>query len=99
MPLDVWRPKKLLRRKYLYGENEIAAKFHVMWFISLLLLSLLGYPLIYTYLLVVKVLRHILSLTTESYLMNDSQDMILGLPDKYVVKFSEKYQGGWVLRT
>ena len=35
--------KKLPRRKYLYGENKIFANFHVMWFISLLLLSILRY--------------------------------------------------------
>ena len=62
--------KRFQRRKYLYGENELATNFHVMWFISLLLLSLLRYPLIYTSLLVVRVLIHILSLTTEHYLMN-----------------------------
>ena len=62
--------KELLRRKYLYGENELATNFHVMWFISLLLLSLLRYPLIYTSPLLVRVLIHILSLTTESPLMN-----------------------------
>ena len=51
----------------LYGENELAAKFHVMWFISLSLLSLLGYPLTYISLLVVRLLKHILSLTKEIY--------------------------------
>ena len=55
--LDFWRPKKLLRRKYLHVKNKLAANFHVIWFIHLLILALLGHPLIYTCLLVVKVLR------------------------------------------
>ena len=63
--------KKMLRRKYLYGENEPAANFHVMWFIYLLFLSLLRYPSIYISPLVVRVLRHILSLTMGNYLMNE----------------------------
>ena len=63
-------PKIILRRKYLNGENKLASNFHVIWFISLLLLSLLRYPLIYTSPLVGRVLRHILSLTIENYLMN-----------------------------
>ena len=62
--------KELPRRKYFYSEKELAANFHLMWFISLFLLSLLIYPLIYLYLLVVRVLRYILSLTTENHLMN-----------------------------
>ena len=62
--------KKHPRRKYFYGENELAANFHVMWFISLLLLLLLRYHLIYTSPLVVIVLRRILSLPTDIYLMN-----------------------------
>ena len=72
-PVCLWgflRPKTILRRKYLYGENKLTANFHVMWFISLLLLVLLRYPLIYAAPLVVSVLRNILSLTTENYLMN-----------------------------
>ena len=67
--LWIFGGKKLLRRKYLYGENELAVKFHVMWFISLFLLTLLRYPLIYIHMLVVRVLRHILSLTADNYLM------------------------------
>ena len=62
--------KKVLKRKYLYVKNELAANFHVMWFISVLLLSLLRYPLICTSQLLVIVLRHVLSLATENYLMN-----------------------------
>ena len=62
--------KELPRRKYFYSEKELAANFHLMWFISLFLLSLLIYPFIYLYLLVVRVLRYILSLTTENHLMN-----------------------------
>ena len=61
---------KLPRRTYWCDQNELAAKFHVMWFISLLLVSLLRYPLIYIFLLVVRVLRHILPLTTEKYSMD-----------------------------
>ena len=67
---DFGGQKELQRRKYLYIKNKLAANFHVVWFISLLLLLLLIYPLVYTFLLVVKVLRHIFSLTTENCLMN-----------------------------
>ena len=62
--------KKLPKGIYLYGENELTASFHVVWFVSLVSLSLLRFPLIYSYPLVVRVLRPILSLTTENYLMN-----------------------------
>ena len=68
--LWIFGGKTILLRKYLYGENELAANFHVMWSISLLLLSILRYSLIYTSPLVVRVLRHRLSLTTENYLLN-----------------------------
>ena len=61
--------RELLRIKHLYGESELVVNFHVMWFIYLLLLSLLIYSLIYTSPLAVRLLRHILSLTTEHYLM------------------------------
>ena len=62
--------KELLRKIYLLDENKLAASFHVMWFISILILSLLRYPWMYNYPLVVILLRHIFSLTTEKYLMN-----------------------------
>ena len=51
---------KLTRREYLCSENELAANFHVMWFISLFLLSLLIYTLIYTF----SVVRDIMCLNT-----------------------------------
>ena len=63
-------PKKLLRRKYLYGKNDPAVNFHVMWFNSLLSMSLLRHPLIYSSPLVLRVLIQIISLPTENYLMN-----------------------------
>ena len=63
--------KKIPLRKYLHCENELSVNFHVMWFIYLLFLLLLRYPLICISPLVVRVLRHILSLTTENHLMNE----------------------------
>ena len=43
-PLDFWRPERTSKKKYLYGKNELAANFHVIWFIFLLLLSSMRYP-------------------------------------------------------
>ena len=70
-PLGFQISKRTSKKKYLSGENKLAANFHEMWLICLLLLSILRYPWIYISPLIVKVLRHILSLTMEKYLMNE----------------------------
>ena len=85
--------KELLRKKYLYGENELAANFHVMWFISLLLFSLLRYPWIYTSSLVVTFLRHVLSLTTERYTSKD-----ISIITRTIKKWTTSHKSSWRAR-